>query len=120
MIQFLLWGSKDIIIISYLVYIQALSLLQVTWIIIPQNPSTTNDSYSLIALGNVWLTTLHQPNRDKEKEQKHQDRALAMYKTVLRSDPRSIWAANGIGKLFRFNLLNAKAGDFLLRQYSSH
>lgn len=62
-----------------------------------KNPSTTNDSYSLIALGNVWLTTLHQPNRDKEKEQKHQDRALAMYKTVLRSDPRSIWAANGIG-----------------------
>ncbi|XP_071551015.1 RNA polymerase-associated protein CTR9 homolog [Panulirus ornatus] len=62
-----------------------------------KNPSTTNDSYSLIALGNVWLTTLHQPNRDKEKERKHQDRALAMYKSVLRSDPRSIWAANGIG-----------------------
>ncbi|XP_066988648.1 RNA polymerase-associated protein CTR9 homolog isoform X1 [Macrobrachium rosenbergii] len=62
-----------------------------------KNPSTTNDSYSLIALGNVWLTTLHQPNRDKEKERKHQDRALAMYKNVLRSDPRSIWAANGIG-----------------------
>ncbi|XP_069936971.1 RNA polymerase-associated protein CTR9 homolog [Cherax quadricarinatus] len=62
-----------------------------------KNPSTTTDSYSLIALGNVWLTTLHQPNRDKEKERKHQDRALAMYKTVLRTDPRSIWAANGIG-----------------------
>ncbi|CAL4139063.1 unnamed protein product, partial [Meganyctiphanes norvegica] len=61
------------------------------------NPATNQDSYSSIALGNVWLTTLHQPNRDKEKEGKHQERALAMYKQVLRNDPKNIWAANGIG-----------------------
>lgn len=61
------------------------------------NPATSQDSYSSIALGNVWLTTLHQPNRDKEKEGKHQERALAMYKQVLRNDPKNIWAANGIG-----------------------
>jgi hypothetical protein len=48
-------------------------------------------------LGNVWLQTLHQPTRDKEREKRHQDRALAMYKQVLRNDPRNIWAANGIG-----------------------
>ena len=32
-----------------------------------QRPATENDPYSMIALGNVWLQTLHQPMRDKEK-----------------------------------------------------
>ncbi|XP_067654573.1 RNA polymerase-associated protein CTR9 homolog isoform X2 [Haliotis asinina] len=62
-----------------------------------QRPGTKDDAYSLIALGNVWLQTLHQPMRDKEKEKRHQDRALAMYKQVMRNDARNIWAANGIG-----------------------
>ena len=48
-------------------------------------------------MGNVWLQTLHQPSKDKEKEKKYQDRALAMYKSVLRNVPKNIWAANGIG-----------------------
>ncbi|WAR02104.1 CTR9-like protein [Mya arenaria] len=77
-------------------------------------PSTKDDAYSLIALGNVWLQTLHQPMKDKDKvlrvtwtapnlflfppqQKRHQDRALAMYKNVLRNDDRNIWAANGIG-----------------------
>jgi RNA polymerase-associated protein CTR9 len=68
-----------------------------------QNPTTSTDAYSLIALGNVWLQTLHQPTRDKEREKRHQDRALAMYKQVLRNDPRNIWAANGIGRFFSLN-----------------
>ncbi|KAH8040621.1 hypothetical protein HPB51_011936 [Rhipicephalus microplus] len=55
------------------------------------------DAYSLVALGNVWLQTLHQPIRDRDKERRHQDRALSMYKQVLRLDPRNIWAANGVG-----------------------
>ncbi|XP_076339000.1 RNA polymerase-associated protein Ctr9 [Tachypleus tridentatus] len=59
--------------------------------------ATANDTYSLVALGNVWLQTLHQPTRDKEKEKRHQDRAIAIYKQVLRIDPKNIWAANGIG-----------------------
>ncbi|XP_013407912.1 RNA polymerase-associated protein CTR9 homolog, partial [Lingula anatina] len=62
-----------------------------------QRPSTKDDAYSMIALGNVWLQTLHQPMRDKEKEKRHQDRAFAMYKAVLRNDSKNIWAANGIG-----------------------
>lgn len=62
-----------------------------------QRPSTRDDPYSMIALGNVWLQTLHQPMRDKEKEKRHQDRALSMYKAVLRNNTRNIWAANGIG-----------------------
>ncbi len=37
-----------------------------------QQPGTSLDSYSHIALGNVWLQTLHQPTRDKDKLKKHQ------------------------------------------------
>lgn len=62
-----------------------------------QNPATANDTYSHIALGNVWLQTLHQPTKEKERERRHQDRALQIYKGVLRIDPRNIWATNGIG-----------------------
>ncbi len=32
------------------------------------------------------------------QEKRHQDRALAMYKSVLRNDSKNIWAANGIGE----------------------
>ncbi|KAF6205513.1 hypothetical protein GE061_019686 [Apolygus lucorum] len=60
-------------------------------------PSTQNDAYSQIALGNVWFQTLHQPSKDKNKEKIHQDRAIALYSKVLRNDPRNIWATNGIG-----------------------
>lgn len=62
-----------------------------------KNPATSTDAYSLIAMGNFWLQSLHQPIKDKDKEKKHQEKALSMYKQVLRNDPRSIWAANGIG-----------------------
>ncbi|KAI8115643.1 hypothetical protein FF38_07144 [Lucilia cuprina] len=62
-----------------------------------KNPATSQDAYSLIALGNFSLQTLHQPIKDKEKERKHQDKALTIYKQVLRNDPRNIWATNGIG-----------------------
>ena len=47
----------------------------------------------------MWLQTLHTPTRDKAKEKRHQDRALALYKQVLRYDPRNLYAANGIGEL---------------------
>ena len=40
---------------------------------------------------------MYQPTKDKEKEKKYQDRAIAMYKSVLRNDQRNIWASNGIG-----------------------
>ncbi|NP_001086446.1 RNA polymerase-associated protein CTR9 homolog [Xenopus laevis] len=62
-----------------------------------KQPSTQNDTYSMLALGNVWLQTLHQPTRDREKEKRHQDRALAIYKQVLRNDSKNLFAANGIG-----------------------
>ncbi|PIK55019.1 putative RNA polymerase-associated protein CTR9-like isoform X2 [Apostichopus japonicus] len=64
-----------------------------------KQPTTQNDAYSLLALGNVWLQTLYQPTRDKEKEKRHQDRALAMYRQVLRNDNRNLYAANGIGAI---------------------
>uniref|UniRef100_A0A336K1N5 CSON010701 protein n=1 Tax=Culicoides sonorensis TaxID=179676 RepID=A0A336K1N5_CULSO len=62
-----------------------------------KNPATSADAYSLIALGNFWLQSLHQPSKDKEKDKKHQEKALQIYKQVLRNDPKNIWAANGIG-----------------------
>lgn len=64
-----------------------------------KNPATSQDAYSLIALGNFWLQTLHLPNKDKEREKKHQESALSFYKQVLRSDPKNIWATNGIGSV---------------------
>jgi RNA polymerase-associated protein CTR9 len=65
------------------------------------------DTYSLVALGNIWLHTLYQGSKDKEKEKRHEQRALQMYKTVLKIDPRNIWAANGVGcVLAHKNLLN--------------
>lgn len=62
-----------------------------------KNPATSADAYSLIALGNFWLQTLHMPGKEKEKEKKYQDQALSIYKQVLRTDPKNIWATNGIG-----------------------
>ncbi|KAK0170396.1 hypothetical protein PV328_010964 [Microctonus aethiopoides] len=35
--------------------------------------------------------------KDKNREKRHQDRALAMYKQILLTDLKNIWAANGIG-----------------------
>lgn len=70
-----------------------------------KQPSTANDSYSLLALGNVWLQTLHQPTKDKSKEKRHQDRALALYKQVLRQDARNLYAANGIGSFLALCIL---------------
>ncbi|CAG7835863.1 unnamed protein product [Allacma fusca] len=64
-----------------------------------KNPQYQNDAYSMIALGNVWLQTLHTPSRDKEKEKRHQERAISIYRQVLRNDPKNIWAANGIGAI---------------------
>ncbi|KAF6102881.1 CTR9-like protein, Paf1/RNA polymerase II complex component [Phyllostomus discolor] len=56
-----------------------------------------NNYETMKILGNVWLQTLHQPTRDREKEKRHQDRALAIYKQVLRNDAKNLYAANGIG-----------------------
>lgn len=62
-----------------------------------KHPQTKDDPYSVIALGNVWLQTMQQPTREKEKEKRHQERALTMYKQALKVHPKNIWAANGIG-----------------------
>ena len=59
--------------------------------------ATAQDTYSIVALGNVWLQTLYQPTKDKEKERRHQDRAIQMYRQALKIDPKNIYAANGIG-----------------------
>lgn len=59
--------------------------------------ATSEDTYSIVALGNVWLQTLYLKSQDKEKERRHQDRAISMYRQALKLDPKNIYAANGIG-----------------------
>ncbi|KAK5873996.1 hypothetical protein PBY51_018987 [Eleginops maclovinus] len=76
-----------------------------------KQPSTQNDTYSMLALGNVWLQTLHQPTRDREKEKRHQDRALAIYKQVLRNDSKNLYAANGIGAVLAHKGFYREARD---------
>ena len=78
---------------------------------IMKQPSTKEDSYSLLALGNVWLQTLHQPTKDKEKEKRHQERALSLYKQVLRNDNRNIYATNGIGCVLAYKNYIPEARD---------
>ncbi len=65
------------------------------------------DTYALVALGNIWLHTLYQPIKDKEKVKRHEQRAIQMYRAVLKIDARNIWAANGVGCVMAHkNLLN--------------
>ncbi|GMS88584.1 hypothetical protein PENTCL1PPCAC_10759, partial [Pristionchus entomophagus] len=56
-----------------------------------------DDTYSMIALGNIWLETLFNANRNKEKDKAHQDRALQWFTKALKCQPKNMWAANGIG-----------------------
>lgn len=59
-------------------------------------------------MGNVWLQTLHQPTKDKEREKRHKIRALNMYMQVLKIDPKNIWASNGIGAVLGKYITNTK------------
>ena len=61
--------------------------------------ATSQDTYSIVALGNVWLQTLYQPTKDKDKERRHQDRAIQMYRQALKVDAKNIYAANGVGSV---------------------
>ena len=56
--------------------------------------SIPEDTYSIIALGNVWLHTIDEPNGRGDLNEK---KAIELYQQVLKIDPRNIWAANGIG-----------------------
>ncbi|KAK0092560.1 hypothetical protein PV326_001146, partial [Microctonus aethiopoides] len=84
-----------------------------------KNPSSKNDTYALTALGNISLHTLHQSGKDKNREKRHQDRALAMYEKVLHIDPNNIRAANGIGVVLAHKgyLNEAEVLQYLARAY---
>lgn len=69
------------------------------------------DLYSILALGNVWLQTLAIPTKDKEKEKRHQERALTLYKRVLRIDAKNIYAAHGIGCVMAYKSCIPEARD---------
>jgi RNA polymerase-associated protein CTR9 len=70
-----------------------------------------NDTYSQVGLGNIWLHTLYQGSKDKERERRHEQRALMMYKQVLKIDPKNIWAANGVGAVLAHKGLLNEARD---------
>jgi RNA polymerase-associated protein CTR9 len=80
-----------------------------SWATILKN--NDNDTYSQVALGNIWLHTLYQSSRDKEKVKRHEQRALQMYKQVLKIDPKNIWAANGVGAVLAHKGLLNEARD---------
>jgi len=52
----------------------------------------------LISLGNVWLQTLHKPNKNKNQQKKRESYAMQFYTKVLKYDPENIWAINGVGQ----------------------
>mgnify|MGYP006965691973 CR=1 FL=1 len=86
-------GNKTLRVCTVFLYLNA-------WLknfFIFQTPHYAFDSYSIIALGNIWLQALYIPTKDKDREKVLQDRALSMYSKVLKSDPSNIWAANGVG-----------------------
>ncbi|MFH4982123.1 hypothetical protein AB6A40_008832 [Gnathostoma spinigerum] len=60
-------------------------------------PELHDDTYSFVALGNVWLETLFSVHRKKEKDKDYRERALMMFSKALKVNPKNIWAANGIG-----------------------
>lgn len=76
-------------------------------------PESKEDTYAHVALGNIWLQTLHQPQvtKDAEKLKRHQDRAMSLYKTVLRLDPKNMYATNGIGCLLAYKGYIPEARD---------
>ncbi|XP_017492305.1 PREDICTED: RNA polymerase-associated protein CTR9 homolog, partial [Rhagoletis zephyria] len=65
--------------------------------------ATKDDTYALVALGNIWLHTLFSGGKgggtreEREKERRHQERAISMYRNALRQDELNLYAANGIG-----------------------
>ena len=82
--------------------------------ILKDNPS---DTYSLLNLANVWLETLRDkpdskaPKDAHEKHRRHADRALSLYKQVLRIDPKNIYATNGIACLLAYKGYIPEARD---------
>uniref|UniRef100_A0A663MAR0 Uncharacterized protein n=1 Tax=Athene cunicularia TaxID=194338 RepID=A0A663MAR0_ATHCN len=59
-----------------------------------KEPSTQNDTYAMLTLGNIWFQM--DQLRYFILQKRCQDRALVIYKQVLRSDPTNVYAADGI------------------------
>ncbi|KHJ44027.1 tetratricopeptide repeat protein [Trichuris suis] len=55
------------------------------------------DSYSLVALGNIWLLSMQQNWHDEQKAYRSRSRALSIYRKALSVSPENVYACNGIG-----------------------
>ncbi|GMT18827.1 hypothetical protein PFISCL1PPCAC_10124, partial [Pristionchus fissidentatus] len=70
-----------------------------------------DDTYSMIALGNIWLETLFNANRNKDKDKAHQDRAMQWFMKALKMQPKNMWAANGLGCVLAVKKLTQEARE---------
>eukprot|EP00162_Nutomonas_longa_P015966 comp22457_c0_seq1/m.55291 comp22457_c0_seq1/g.55291 ORF comp22457_c0_seq1/g.55291 comp22457_c0_seq1/m.55291 type:complete len:1117 (+) comp22457_c0_seq1:115-3465(+) len=58
--------------------------------------ATEADDYAQLSIGNTYLS-MASKEADAAKVQEHLDRAFDIFKTVLKRNPRNIFAANGLG-----------------------
>uniref|UniRef100_A0A914EKH2 RNA polymerase-associated protein CTR9 homolog n=1 Tax=Acrobeloides nanus TaxID=290746 RepID=A0A914EKH2_9BILA len=77
--------------------------------LILKQPENKDDVYSIVSLGNIWMETLFSSRTKEEPDrmEKNRERAMQMYVKALKTRPRNIWAAHGIGCLL------AQRGEFL-------
>ncbi|XP_017096449.2 RNA polymerase-associated protein CTR9 homolog [Drosophila bipectinata] len=63
------------------------------------NFKVMEDSYGLVAMGNICLHDLKKclDNGDRYYAKKHQEKAVQLFKKAIERNPRNMWAANGIG-----------------------
>lgn len=55
------------------------------------------DPLALVAMGNIWLKTLFDERRDRQKDQVHRERALNFYMKALKINSSNVYAAHGAG-----------------------
>lgn len=65
--------------------------------ILQSGKSGANDPLALVAMGNIWLKTLFDERRQREKDQIHRERALNFYLKALCVNPNNVYAAHGAG-----------------------
>lgn len=65
-----------------------------------------NDPIALVAMGNIWLKSLFNERRIREKDQIYRDRALNFYMKALRVNPYNVYAAHGAGSLSLTDIRN--------------
>lgn len=66
--------------------------------VLKSNKANGNDPLALVAMGNIWLKTLFDERRIREKDPVHRERALNFFLKALKVNPYNVYAAHGAGK----------------------